>query len=964
MSSIFISYSRKDKPVAERICAALAERSRDVWIDWEDIPPTAQWWREISQAIENADAFLFLISPNSVTSRVCKEEIAHAVALRKRLLPLVIRDTPAEKVAPSLSELNWLFFRRNDDFEQSMSQLLEALNTDLEWVRGHSRLLARAAEWERHNGDESYLLRGADLSEAETWLAGTADGKQPEPAPLHYEYLRACREAQAREVERLKVLYQNALSRQLAAQCTLLQRETDALLDRSILLAVESMRRVPNAEADRCLREGLRLRAEELARWKHEGRARLMAVSDEGDFFACCGAAANEATVFGAADFEERATTECPEDIAALAFIPGGELLGIADAGGALFCFDIKRKTSVAIGRHPGRIAALAALSDGTALVSAGEGGAICYEITSGAERWRLALDGAASVAASNKDATLVAVGAEDCIVRIVDARDGRLLHELEHDRERPLNILERGASDDGIVAVGFADGGARLCSAGLDGTVRVWDVASGSLLHSCVHARDLLCMAAHEGRGLVAGGGLDRRLRLWDIESGRETANLAHQGAVTAVAWSSDGKWLASACGDGTARLLAVSDTGTLTEISRCVHDDWVDNVVLPAGGIPLSVDCNGEVIAWAPGKPDWSGRDHDYSIKDAVCSDEGRYVLAFIDAENQILYDTHDDFSWRILDHPNFVDRAWITRDGAVITTCWDGMVREYDLATLSVRCVQAHAGRVWAASLSPDQNAIATAVQDFPYAYLWKRGETAPELELPHSSHVRSLAFAPDGRLIATASDDGSVRVWDLAGSLLWSSAHEGTAWWVGFDPSGKTLASAGEDGCVVLRDARSGAVRQTLVHETSVQQFAFSPDGNRLAVRHSFDVSQVPVWNLAKNEIIARLGHEKHIHRMDWSADSTLLATASQDHRVRVFDIGARSERIRLQYNDICVTARFVPDTQQLLNTSYDGSLRLSVVAPGELIESALKRVPRRLSSAEWQQYLPDERQDDV
>lgn len=111
MTTVSISYSRKDKAFAERLRAALAQRSRDVWIDWEDIPPTAEWMAEIRATIEASDAFLFLISPDAVASKVCAEEIEVTVALGKRLIPLVVRETPPEQVTRELASLNWLFFR-------------------------------------------------------------------------------------------------------------------------------------------------------------------------------------------------------------------------------------------------------------------------------------------------------------------------------------------------------------------------------------------------------------------------------------------------------------------------------------------------------------------------------------------------------------------------------------------------------------------------------------------------------------------------------------------------------------------------------------------------------------------------------------------------------------------------------------------------------------------------------------
>lgn len=173
-ASIFISYSRVDREFALRLRDALEADSRDVFLDVDDIPPTAAFMEEIRRAIESSDAFAFLISPDSVQSKVCNEEIDIAAALRKRLVPVVVREVPAPQVPVELREINWLWFLDSDPFNSFFERLLEVIDTDLDWVRGHSRLLVRASEWRRQEYDESYLLRGSDLEAATAWLAEAA----------------------------------------------------------------------------------------------------------------------------------------------------------------------------------------------------------------------------------------------------------------------------------------------------------------------------------------------------------------------------------------------------------------------------------------------------------------------------------------------------------------------------------------------------------------------------------------------------------------------------------------------------------------------------------------------------------------------------------------------------------------------------------------------------------------------
>ena len=188
MTKLFISYSRKDSGFARKLKGRLDAQKMDVWIDWHDIPPSRDWWDEIKNGIEEADVFVFLVSPDSVRSKVCGEEIAHAVKNGKRLIPIVVRNVTPNEALPDISKLNWIFFQEDDSFEQSFQKLDEAIHTDFEWVQAHRRLQVKALEWDRRNQENSYLLRGQDLKEAENQLATKVD-KDPRPTELQRQYV-------------------------------------------------------------------------------------------------------------------------------------------------------------------------------------------------------------------------------------------------------------------------------------------------------------------------------------------------------------------------------------------------------------------------------------------------------------------------------------------------------------------------------------------------------------------------------------------------------------------------------------------------------------------------------------------------------------------------------------------------------------------------------------------------------
>ena len=89
---VFISYSRGDQPFVRRLYEALGEKQRRAWVDWEGIPPTADWLREVFAAIESADTFVFVLSAASLASNVCMREVEHAMKCRKRLVPLAVQS--------------------------------------------------------------------------------------------------------------------------------------------------------------------------------------------------------------------------------------------------------------------------------------------------------------------------------------------------------------------------------------------------------------------------------------------------------------------------------------------------------------------------------------------------------------------------------------------------------------------------------------------------------------------------------------------------------------------------------------------------------------------------------------------------------------------------------------------------------------------------------------------------------
>lgn len=280
---------------------------------------------------------------------------------------------------------------------------------------------------------------------------------------------------------------------------------------------------------------------------------------------------------------------------------------------------------------------------------------------------------------------------------------------------------------------------------------------------------------------------------------------------------------------------------------------------------------------------------------------------------------------------------------------------------------------------------------------------------QIWLAHKALAWTLAFSPDGRILASGSWDGSVKLWNVAtGALLWTGQHSSHVNRVAFAPDGRLLASCGQDATVRLWDAQSGQARQMLAHAqpvtvvawrpcadtpahllvcgdlagaihlwvvaqeqaatcvqtlvdhtTWVDGLAFAPDGRALASA-SYDGS-VKLWSISTHAgavaYAAHLyetltAHMARVHRVAWSPDGRVLATCSFDRTVWLWDVEQRTYRTPLQGHTAGVyDLAFTPDSSRLLSGSEDGTLRIWEVATGQCAH-VMKGYTRALYDVDW------------
>lgn len=191
---VFLSYSRRDRDGAQRIADVLRERHFGVFRDTDDILPTEEWRERLQQLIEEADTIVFLLSPHSVASEVCAWEIELAASLNKRIAPIVIEEVDTAQIPPLLARLNFIFCTERDRFTDAVDSLVMALNTDIDWIREHTRLAGLAQRWDRASRPDRLLLRGQDIADAEAWR-DSKPSEAPDVSPLQAAFVARSRHA-------------------------------------------------------------------------------------------------------------------------------------------------------------------------------------------------------------------------------------------------------------------------------------------------------------------------------------------------------------------------------------------------------------------------------------------------------------------------------------------------------------------------------------------------------------------------------------------------------------------------------------------------------------------------------------------------------------------------------------------------------------------------------------------------
>jgi WD40 repeat protein len=505
-----------------------------------------------------------------------------------------------------------------------------------------------------------------------------------------------------------------------------------------------------------------------------------------------------------------------------------------------------------------------------------------------------------------------------------------KLLHSLEgHSTE--------------FNGLAFSPDGEILAASGQNNTVKLWD-KNGNLLTILDRTDAVRSLSFSPDGEMLVSGSAEGTIRLWK-KDGQFWASVkllrtfqGHSAAIWEVEFSPDGKIFASASMDKTVKLWR-SHTPSDEELQP------IRTLKGHAFGVEsLDFSPDGEIIATASGDRTikfWSKDGKDLrtfagprgAVWNIDFSPDGKSIASLGIGNAVKLWQPKNIFFLPLLGHDAAVYRAAFAPDGKIVATAsTDGTVKLWRVDGTLLKTLKEGTGGLWDVAFSPDGKLIASGGEKT--VKLWhKDGRFLREINA-HKGVVYGITWSPDGKIIASASSDGTVKLWQPDGVLVRTLKLDGSGFWsVAFSPDGKALAAVGSSGTIAIWKPDGTLLQAIDAHQAMTMGVNFSPDGKTIASASTDGTAKL--WKLDalstlidtsvphKAQLLRTLkGHAQGVQGVSFSPDGEIIATASLDNTVKLWNKNGILLRTLTGHRGLVTKASFSSDGTFLVSASHD------------------------------------------
>ncbi|MEH1849851.1 MAG: AAA-like domain-containing protein [Nostoc sp.] len=429
----------------------------------------------------------------------------------------------------------------------------------------------------------------------------------------------------------------------------------------------------------------------------------------------------------------------------------------------------------------------------------------------------------------------------------------------------------------------------------------------------------------------MIATASKDQTAKLWNIDGQLLHTFQGHSSDVRGLSFSPDSKMIATASFDGTAKLWSIN--GQLLH-SFQGHLDKVYSVSFnPDGKMIATASLDGIVKLWSTnGQLLYSFQGSRKGIISISFSPNGKMIAtANLDGTAK-LWSTNGQLLHSFQGHSAPVYSVSFSPDGKMIATASkDKTAKLWSIDGQLRHSFQDHSDKVYSVSFSPDNNRIATASFDGT-AKLWSTNGQLLQTFKGHRGYVYGVAFSPNGKMIATASQDKTAKLWstDLVNIKTFFTRHNNFIWNVNFSPDGRRIATASFDSTAELWNLNGQLINILQGHSDSVYSISFSPNGKIIATA-SWD-GTVKLWNSEGKFLTDFTKNEKRVNSVSFSPDSRTIAIANGDGNVKLYNFDSKTflilgVHIFKSHAKEVWDVRFSPDGKTIATASADDTAKL-------------------------------------